>query len=64
MKEPNTFRSPVLAFAQVLPREFDAERYIDYNTMFEKAFLDPLKIVLDSIGWKTEQESSLEAFFS
>jgi len=64
MKEPNTFRSPVLAFAQVLPKELDAERYIDYNTMFEKAFLDPLKIVLDSIGWKTEQASTLEAFFS
>lgn len=65
LKEPNTIQSNVIAFPQGgIPEEFDLNKYIDYNTQFEKAFLDPLKIILDSIGWKTEKTSSLEDFFS
>jgi len=65
LKEPNTVQSNVIAFPQGgIPKEFDLDKYIDYNTQFEKAFLDPLKIILDSIGWKAEQSSSLEDFFT
>lgn len=65
LKEPNTVQSNVISFPQGgIPEEFDLHKYIDYNTQFEKAFLDPLKIILDSIGWKTEKTSSLEDFFS
>ena len=46
------------------PEEFALAKYIDYNTQFEKAFLDPLKIILDSIKWKAEKTSSLEDFFT
>jgi len=65
LTEPNTIQSNVIAFPQgAIPKEFDLDKYIDYNTQFEKAFLDPLKIILDSIGWKTEKTSSLEDFFA
>jgi DNA polymerase elongation subunit (family B) len=65
LKEPNTIQSNVISFPQGgIPEEFALTKYIDYNTQFEKAFLDPLKIILDSIGWKTEKVSSLEDFFS
>jgi DNA polymerase elongation subunit (family B) len=64
LKEPNTIQSNVIAFPQSLPKELDLEQYIDYNTQFEKSFVEPLKIVLDSIGWKTEKTSSLEDFFA
>jgi DNA polymerase elongation subunit (family B) len=64
LKEPNTIQSDVIAFPTILPKELDIEKYIDYDTQFEKSFLDPLRIVLDSIGWKTEQVSSLEDFFA
>ena len=65
LKEPNTIQSNVISFPQGgIPEEFALSKYIDYNTQFEKAFLDPLKIILDSIGWKTEKVSSLEDFFS
>ena len=33
------------------------------NPNREKSFVEPLKIILDSIGWKTEHVSSLEDFF-
>jgi DNA polymerase elongation subunit (family B) len=65
LKEPNTIQSNVISFPQGgIPEEFALSKYIDYNTQFEKAFLDPLKIILDSIGWKTEKTASLEDFFS
>jgi DNA polymerase elongation subunit (family B) len=64
LKEPNPFQSNVIAFPQVAPKELGIEQYIDYNVQYEKAFVDPLKIILDSIGWKTEKISSLEDFFT
>ena len=64
LKEPNTIQSNIIAFPQSLPKEFDLDKYIDYNMQFEKSFVEPLKIILDSIGWKTEHVSSLADFFS
>lgn len=63
LKEPNTIQSNIISFPQVLPKELDLNRFIDYNTQFEKSFVEPLKIILDCIGWKTEKSSSLESFF-
>lgn len=63
MKEPNTIRSNILAFKDSIPKELDLARWIDYNTQYDKAFLDPLKIILDAIGWKTEYKNTLAAFF-
>ena len=65
LKEPNTVQSNVIAFPQGdIPEEFDLHKYIDYNTQFEKSFLEPLKIILEAIGWKAERTASLEDFFS
>lgn len=63
LKEPNRFRSPIISFIQQPPKQWNLEEVIDYNTQFDKSFVEPLKIVLDAIGWKTEQVSSLESFF-
>ena len=45
------------------PKEFELEKYIDYDLQFTKSFLDPLKIILDTIGWETERKATLESFF-
>lgn len=63
VKEPNSLQTSVIAFPNRIPKEFDLEPYLDYNTQYEKSFLDPVKDVLDSIGWKAEARSSLEDFF-
>ena len=60
---PNPVHERVVAFPDVLPKELDLNEYIDYDTQFEKSFLDPLKSILDSIGWKTERKSTLEGLF-
>ena len=64
LKEPNHIQSNIISFSNSLPKEFDLEKYIDYNTQYEKTFVEPLRIILDSIGWKTEKVSSLEDFFA
>ena len=60
----NPMREDVIGFGQVLPPEFGLHKFIDNETQFEKAFLIPAKAILDSIGWKAEEEASLEDFFS
>jgi DNA polymerase elongation subunit (family B) len=63
LKTPNPFKDSVVSYPSRLPKEFGLQDYIDYDTQFEKTFLDPIKIILDSIGWETEKQSTLESFF-
>jgi len=63
LKAPNPFKETVISFPVKLPKEFDLEKYIDYNMQFEKAFLEPIKVVLDCMGWEVEKRSTLEDFF-
>ena len=64
LKTPNTVRQNVLSVLSTLPKEFDLEQYIDYDLQFDKAFLEPLKVILSSVGWSSEKKSTLEGFFS
>jgi DNA polymerase elongation subunit (family B) len=63
LKTPNPFKDAVVSYPSRLPKEFGLQSYIDYDTQFEKTFLDPIKIILVSIGWETEKQSTLESFF-
>ena len=63
LKQPNTVKDTVISFATKIPQEFELHKYVDYDMQFEKTFTDPLRFILESIGWKLEKEASLEAFF-
>ena len=64
LKKPNTIHENIISFIQEFPKELNLDKYIDYELQFEKAFLEPLKIILDSIGWNIEKTVNLELFFS
>ena len=64
LKKPNPTRENVISFIQDFPKELDLEKYVDYDTQFDKAFLDPMKAVLNAIGWSDERKITLESFFS
>jgi DNA polymerase elongation subunit (family B) len=63
LKEPNPSGQRVISFLNSLPKEFDLERFVDYNLQFEKSFLDPLKTILNTIGWHHEKVATLEGLF-
>ena len=64
LKKPNIIQENVISFIQQFPTELGLDKYIDYELQFEKAFLDPLKTILNIIGWKEEKTVNLESFFS
>jgi len=64
LKTPNHFKNTVISFPGRLPKEFGLDNYIDYDLQFEKSFIEPIKVILDCMGWTTEKISSLEDFFS
>jgi len=64
LKTPNIIRENVIAFIQEFPRELGLDKYIDYDLQFQKSFVDPLKSVLDAIGWNVEKTVNLDLFFS
>jgi len=63
LKKPNIFHENVISFIQDFPKELGIDKYIDYDLQFEKAFLEPLKAILDAIGWNVEKTVNLELFF-
>ena len=64
LKKPNIIQENIISFIQDFPTELGLDKYIDYDLQFEKSFLEPLKSILDAIGWKTEHTTTLESFFT
>ena len=62
--EANPFKFDVISYITKLPKEFELQKYIDYEIQFQKTFLDPLSFILNSIGWTYEKKASLESFFT
>jgi len=65
LKIPNEIQENVIAFpaAGDLPKELGLHNSVDYDTQFEKTFLEPLDLILKSIDWTSEDVGSLESFF-
>ena len=64
LKKPNIIHENIISFIQDFPKELGIGKYVDYDLQFDKAFLEPLKIILDAIGWNVEKTVNLEMFFS
>jgi len=64
LKQPNIFSNNTLAFISEIPKQFDAEQFIDYDVQFQKSFLEPLDIILSTINWQSEKIESLDCFFT
>jgi DNA polymerase elongation subunit (family B) len=63
LKTPNPAMENVISFFSTIPPEFNLDKYVDYQTQFEKSFLDPLKNVLQCIGWTHEKVVTIGSFF-
>ena len=63
LKTPNPLHENCISFFGDVPKEFGIEKYVDYQTQFEKSFLEPLKNVLQCIGWTHQKTVSIGSFF-
>jgi DNA polymerase elongation subunit (family B) len=63
LKTPNKIQENVVSFFQTLPKEFGLDKSIDYDLQFQKSFLDPLQVIMDTINWKAEKIANLDEFF-
>ena len=67
LRQPNPLGCNVISFMGTLPTELDIAKYIDYDTQYEKSFVDPLSFVTEKIGWVIDRsygtQTTLESFF-
>jgi DNA polymerase elongation subunit (family B) len=62
----NKYGITVISSPAELPKELDIEQFIDYDTQFNKAFIEPLNAIAEKINWTTKQNTAttLDDFFS
>ena len=63
LRTPNPVMENVFSFVGEMPRELGLDKHIDYDLQFEKSFLAPLQVIMDTIGWKVEKQATLEFLF-
>ena len=63
LKEPNPLREKVISFPTRLPKEFNLHKFINYDEQFDKSFLEPLRFIVNAIGWNFEKKATLDGFF-
>ena len=68
MKEPNIYQSSAFSFITFMPKELDIYKYIDYDTQFEKSFVEPLRFITEKAKWLIDTsygtQGTLEDFFA
>ena len=68
LKQPNLYQCSAFSFITKLPKELDLHKMVDYDTQFEKSFIDPLNVIVSTIGWLVDKsygtQGSLEEFFT
>jgi len=64
LKQPNPFKDTVISYPGRLPEEFGLHDFVDYDMQFDKSYLEPVKTILNCIGWNYEKVSTLDGFFS
>jgi len=67
LRAPNIYQCTSISFMTQLPKELDFHKIIDYDTQFEKSFVEPLNFILEKINWLVDRsygtQGSLEDFF-
>jgi DNA polymerase elongation subunit (family B) len=64
LKSPNPIQCNVIASPGTLPPEFGLDKYIDRDLQFVKSYLEPIKTIVEAIGWSVEKKFTLEDFWN
>ena len=60
---PNTVKSDVIGFTDIVPPEFDVVQYIDWAQMFEDNFAKAARRMVEAAGWSMEYVTDLDEWF-
>ena len=63
LKTPNRINENVISYLGTFPKELGLDKQVDYDLQFSKSFLEPIKVIMDTIGWQAEKVASLEFLF-
>ena len=67
LRQPNIYQASAFSFITSMPRELDIAAHIDYDTQFDKSFVEPLRFICEKINWLIDDsyglQGSLEDFF-
>ncbi|WPJ72080.1 DNA-directed DNA polymerase [Salmonella phage CRW-SP2] len=61
LKPGNPVGNDRLAFPGFFPQELGLEKWVDYQTTFEKTFIEPIQSILDVVGWNHKRRVNLLA---
>ena len=59
----NPYKYSVIGFLDDMPEEFGLNKYVDYNTHYEKLFLSPVTDIFTACSLEVEPQASIEDFF-
>ena len=62
LKKPNIIHENIISFIQDFPMKLVLTSILIMTYNLTKSFLEPLKIILDAIGWNVEKTVNLELF--
>jgi hypothetical protein len=63
LRLPNPINENVISFFD-FPVELNITKYINYDLQYDKGFFDPLKSILNIIGWSYEKKNTLHSLFN
>jgi len=63
LSAPNPWGENVIGAPDAFPKMMQIEKYVDYDTMFQKTFLSPLNKILSVLHWTSEEMPTLNDLF-
>jgi hypothetical protein len=63
MKKPNPTKEDIISTPGKLPEMLSLHDFLDRETQFNKTFLEPVKVILDIMGWTDAPKNTLGGFF-
>jgi len=64
LRTPNRIKENCIGFIGKLPTEFLLTNMVDYDTMWDKSFIEPLNGIIQGLGWTARPQATLAGLFS
>lgn len=63
LKSPNIFKNNLVAILDKIPPEFELEKFVDRDAMFEKTFIESIDRLLAAKNWCSKKKLNLNDIF-